>query len=181
MKEIILILNDNPIDPLGVMYLAGNVDANFTVIFVKNQYDKKLESIDINKYDILGFSTITGSHKMHNEIAKYFKKKNKNIITLMGGPHPTFFINESISLSHIDYICIGEGVLALDNFVKGKKTNNIISKFEEYTGILDPIVPLDNLKINRDVIYNVNNRGDNPIKNFMGTFGCPVQVNILIH
>ena len=30
MKNVLMILNDNPIDPLGVMYLIGNVKANFS-------------------------------------------------------------------------------------------------------------------------------------------------------
>lgn len=172
-KNILFILNDNPIDPLGVMYLIGNVKANFSVLFVKNQFDKKLKDVDIFKYDILGFSTITGSHLIHNEIAKYFKNQNKNILTLMGGPHPTFFPKETLNLDYIDYICIGEGILALENFVNGKKTNNIINDYQQYNGILDLIVDINKIKINREVIYKINNRGNNPIKNFMGTFGCP--------
>jgi len=173
MKKILLILNDNPIDPLGAMYLIGNVNANFDVTFIKDQYDKRLDSINIFKYDILGFSTITGSHLMHNEIAKRFKNKNSNILTLMGGPHPTFFPKKALELSHIDYICIGEGTIALDKFVKGEKTNNIINTYKKYTGILDPVQDINKMKIERDIIYKIDNRGKNTIKNFMGTFGCP--------
>jgi anaerobic magnesium-protoporphyrin IX monomethyl ester cyclase len=173
MKNILIIINDNPVDHLGVMYLTGNVNANFEVLFIKDQNDKRLDNINISKYDILGFSTITGSHLIHNEIAKYFKKKDQNILTLMGGPHPTFFPKESLDLSHIDYICMGEGTIALEKFINGNKTYNIINDYKDYTGILDPIHNINKLNINRDVIYKIDNRGDNPIKNFMGTFGCP--------
>lgn len=173
MKNILLILNDNPIDPLGVMYLIGNVTANFEVIFVKNQYDKRLENINYNKYDIVGFSTITGNHLVHNEIAKLVKNINPSILTLMGGPHPTFFPKESLQLSHIDYICIGEGTIALQRFLNNEKTHNIINDYSQYSGILDPSHDVNELKINREIIYKVDNRGKNVIKNFMGTFGCP--------
>jgi len=171
-KNILLVVNDNPIDPLGVMYLAGNVDANFDVLFVKDQYDKRLNDIDISKYDICGLSTITGSHLVHNEIAKYFKDKG-DILTLMGGPHPTFFPRESLGLSHIDYICMGEGTVALERFVHGEETNNIINDYKQYRGALDPIADIDKLKIDRGVVYKIGNRAKNPIRNFMGTFGCP--------
>jgi len=173
VKNILLILNDNPIDPLGVMYLIGNVTANFEVIFVKNQYDKRLENINYNKYDIVGFSTITGNHLVHNEIAKLVKNINPSILTLMGGPHPTFFPKESLQLSHIDYICIGEGTIALQRFLNNEKTHNIINDYSQYSGILDPSHDVNELKINREIIYKVDNRGKNVIKNFMGTFGCP--------
>lgn len=172
MKNILLIANDNPIDPLGIIYLASNVDANFEVIFIKDEYDDKLKFIDVSQYDIIGFSTITGSHNTHNDIAKYLKKKG-DIITLMGGPHPTFFPEKALNLDSIDFICIGEGIIALDRFVKGEKTNNIINDYSKYNGLLDPIFDINKLKTDRIIIYDVDNRGENPIKNFMGTFGCP--------
>ena len=171
--NILFVLNDNPIDPLGVMYLIGNVKANFDVVFIKGLDDNRLKEVNINKYKILAFSTITGSHLLHNDIAGYFKRKNKDIITIMGGPHPTFFPKESLELSYIDYICIGEGIISLNKFINNAPTKNIIDDIKKFDGELEPIVDIDQLKINRDVIYNKDNRGNNPIKNFMGTFNCP--------
>ena len=173
MKKILLILNENPIDPLGIMYLIGNVEAKFDVVFIKDINDPKLSQINIFDYDILGFSTITGSHLFHNEIVKHFKSINPNILTMMGGPHPTFFPEESLSLSHIDYVCIGEGIFALNNFIKGLATKNIINDYSQYSTERDPIVNINEMKIDRSVVYSKDNRGDNLIKNFMGTFFCP--------
>ncbi len=173
LKKILLILNDNPIDPLGIMYLTGNVDANFDILFVKGEHDKKLTKVNFDQYDIVGFSTITGSHLIHNNIAKLAKFKNDNIITLMGGPHPTFFPKEALDLDYIDYICMGEGTYALNQFINNKPTNNIINDYNKYRGILDPAEDINKLKINRDIIYKKDNRANNPIKNIMGTFGCP--------
>jgi anaerobic magnesium-protoporphyrin IX monomethyl ester cyclase len=178
-KNILFILNDNPIDPLGVMYLIRNIDANSEVVFVKDQYDKRLDLINIFRYHILAFSTITGSHNIHNEIAKRFKEGHSDypaypdLITIMGGPHPTFFPKEALNLSHMDYICIGEGITAFKNFIDEKYTRNIINDYSQYTGILDPIVDVNKIETDRKVIYKVDNRGYNPIKNFMGSFGCP--------
>jgi radical SAM superfamily enzyme YgiQ (UPF0313 family) len=175
MKKVLLILNDNPIDPLGAMYLIGNTDAYFDVLFVSDYDENKLRTIDINQFDIVGFSTITGSHKLHNQIAHFYKNLNSKIITIMGGPHPTFFPKESLELSDIDYICMGEGVGSFNKFVNGKFTNNIISSYNEYSGKLDEPFDVDQLKIDRKLIYSKNGRVKNTIRNFMGIFGCPFR------
>ncbi len=77
MKNFLFVLNDNPIDPLGVMYLIGNTKANFKVIFIKDENDKRL-NIDYSDIDYIGFSTITGSHLLHNKISKIIKENNLN-------------------------------------------------------------------------------------------------------
>lgn len=171
LKRVLLIVNDNPIDPLGVMYLIGNCPAKYTVMFVKDEHDERL-NISYDKFDIVGFSTITGSHKTHNEIAKRIKYENHKIVTIMGGPHPTFFPEESLKLSSIDYICIGEGVVAFDKFLKDEPSLNIINDISHYGGKLEPAVDLSMLKMDRAVVYSVDGRDKNPIRNFMGMFGC---------
>lgn len=172
MKNILLVCNDNPIDPLGLMYLIGNTEANFDIIFIKDEFDKRITEKNPNDYDIVGFSTITGSHKIHNKVAEYFKT-NPKLVTIMGGPHPTFFPTEALQLSHIDYICVGEGVVAFNKFVKDIKTNNIINHISQYTTNLEPQADIDTLKIDRRLIYSKDKRSLNPIRNAMGTFGCP--------
>jgi radical SAM superfamily enzyme YgiQ (UPF0313 family) len=170
-KNFLFILNDNPIDPLGIMYLIGSTKANFDVVFVKDEKDERL-NIDYKKYDYVGFSTITGSHLLHSEIAMDIQYKNPHIITIMGGPHPTFFPKEALELAGIDYICVGDGIPALNNFLHGKETKNIINDFDEYNGEFDHFVDVNKMIINREKIYNVDNRKDNKIRNFMGMWGC---------
>jgi len=68
MKKILFVLNDSTVDPLGVMYLMGNIEADFDVLFVKGFDEKVLNKVNIKFFDILAFSTITGSHKLHNRI-----------------------------------------------------------------------------------------------------------------
>lgn len=166
-------MNDNPIDPLGVMYLIGSLqNIEVDILFVTSENDDRLQTKNYNDYNYVGFSTITGSHNIHNNIAKFVKLKNPNIIAIMGGPHPTFFPQNALQLSDIDYICIGEGTVALNNFVNGFPTKNIINNYNDFNGNLDPLDDIDKLIADRSVIYNNGNRGNNPIKNFMGSFGC---------
>lgn len=172
MKKILLIAHNNPIDPLGIMYLISNTTGvQFDVAFAPD--DAK---INFNKYDIIGFSTITGSHIFHNEIARLAKTENPDIITIMGGPHPTFSRKECHNLKYIDYICVGEGVLAFNKWVHDEDQNNIIPNniSYKYFGKLDPLCDIN--KINppdRSIVYNINNRISNPIRNFVSIFGCP--------
>lgn len=173
MKNVLLVVNDNPIDPLGIMYLIGNVKANFDVLFVNNINDERIYKTDIKKYDVVGFSTITGSHKFHQTLAAYFKNIKKELITIMGGSHPTFFPKEALALYDIDYICIGEGIVAFDKFLNGESSKNIINRYEDYTGVLEPAVDINKIIIDRKTVYNVDGRDKNPIRNFMGTWGCP--------
>ena len=168
--NIRLIANNNPIDPLGIMSLVSNTKADFDIKFIPGEaYDQ-----DIKSYDIVGFSTITGSHLYHNEIAGQLKKINPSIKTIMGGPHPTFFPQPALNLEWIDYICIGEGIQAFNKWIHGIPTKNIIGKGQTFTGQLDPLVNLNLFNPpDRKLIYRDKIRANNPIKDFMGAFGCP--------
>lgn len=174
MRKVLFVVYDNPIDPLGIMYLIGasKNEAIFDVLFVKDVNDKKVKEVNVSSYDIIAFSTITGTHQIHNDIARYFKQQS-NVVTIMGGPHPTFFPKEALELDSIDYICIGEGISAFNKFLKGQKTGNIIKNYNEYSGILEPSVDLNTISLSREEVYRVDNRDKNPIRNFMGIWGCP--------
>jgi len=91
-KRVLFVLNDNMIDPLGVMYLMSNCDAIYDILFVnRDNLVRKIRKVNPRDYDIVAFSTITGTHIFHDYIAGYFKRLNSEIISIMGGPHPTFF------------------------------------------------------------------------------------------
>jgi len=174
-KRVLLIVHDNPIDPLGVMYLISNTSAIYDVLFISRYDENILSRKSSDNYDIVGFSTITGSHLLHNQIAGFYKRKNPSIVTIMGGPHPTFFPHESLKLLNIDCICVGEGVVAFKHFLNEKPCDNIIYKGEtDIKRILLPLVDINTIKSpDREVVYSIDNRGKNPIRNFMGMFGCP--------
>ena len=177
MNKVLFVLNDSSVDPLGPMFLAGNCGAECSAVFVNGKNEYALTQIPLDGYDVFAFSTITGSHQYHNALAGYIKKRCHSATTIMGGPHPTFFPYEAISLPNIDYICVGEGISAFRKFVRGERSPNIMSKpsFEKEFK-LEPLVEMT--KINpprRDWIYKDPKRAANPIKNFMGAFGCPYK------
>lgn len=175
-KRVLFVLNDNMIDPLGVMYLMSNCDAIYDILFVnRDNLVRKIRKVNPRDYDIVAFSTITGTHIFHDYIAGYFKRLNSEIISIMGGPHPTFFPRQSISLYNIDYICIGQGIIAFDKFLKGIPTPNIIDKNTVFNyDMLQPLVDINQIKDpQRSTVYFKDDRLTNTIRNFMGSFGCP--------
>ena len=175
MKKFLFLLNDNQIDPLGVMYLIGNTpNVFFNVEFINEQTIDKAKSINWKDYDYVGFSTITGSHKFHNELAGIVKKFHPTCCTIMGGPHPTFFHKECSMLKNIDYICVGEGINALPAWLNSITGTNIIKNGGTLTHV-SPAVEFNNINNpDRSILYNYSEaRKNNTIRNFMGIFGCP--------
>ena len=81
------------------------------------------------KPDVVGFTCFTGQEKWAENVFKGIKKINKNAVTIMGGPHASFFPEVINELDSLDAVCRGEGELAVLDMAecvdKGKKTEHI--------------------------------------------------------
>jgi radical SAM superfamily enzyme YgiQ (UPF0313 family) len=100
---------------LGLMYISSWLKSNGheCEMFIKLGSDESLAK-DIIRYSpqVVAFPCLTGSHSWCLSLAKILKEKNPKLMTLFGGPHPTFYpgiINEP----EVDVICRGEGEYAL--------------------------------------------------------------------
>lgn len=95
------------------MYIASILkkEGHKVEFFLGSGNKKMLEEILNFKPNLVGFSCTTGIHKWCLEVAKTLKEQTK-ILTILGGPHPTFF-PEVINEEAVDIICIGEGEYAL--------------------------------------------------------------------
>lgn len=112
--------NMNP--PLGLVSLA--------TVLEKENYDIKIvdagknEKIDYASCDVLGVSFTTVNATEAFRIAK--ESKQRNIITVAGGPHPTVMPEECQSL--FDYVVCGEGEWVFPQLLRdienGKKREN---------------------------------------------------------
>ena len=137
--------------------------------------------------DIVCFSVMTGEHRWALRVASELKEK-RDILTVFGGPHPTYF-PEIIKHPAVDITCCGEGELAMLDLAnlhdKGvdygdipnfsvKRGNNI--KRNE----VRLLVPdLDALPFSdREIYYNKYRFfRKNPLKPFMASRGCPFSCN----
>lgn len=101
----------------GVLYIATLLKekGHKVEIFLGSGDEKIIKEIAEFQPDVAGFSCTTGIHRWCLEVARKLKEKIK-ILTVFGGPHPTFF-PEIIDEEAVDIVCIGEGEYALLDLV----------------------------------------------------------------
>lgn len=123
----------HPFLPLGLVYLATllkhnghNVEiADRNEILIKNNYDfaladkELLEKIKVFKPQIVGFSATTPLMYDVVHFSKEIKNNFPNIVSIVGGPHPTAEPRETlISCPDIDLVVEGEGEMTMLELVK---------------------------------------------------------------
>ena len=79
--------------------------------------------------DVVGVSCIFSTqYENAKAILKLTKELNKNIITLIGGSHPTYDIENVIQLDYVDYIILGEGEIPTLKLLNALNVDEDISK-----------------------------------------------------
>jgi radical SAM superfamily enzyme YgiQ (UPF0313 family) len=82
--------------------------------FNKDDYEGKLQSI---QPDLIAFSSMSFQWNMTQQMLRSAKRVLPEVPTIVGGCHPTFCPEEVLSCPYVDFICCGEGELALSLFV----------------------------------------------------------------
>lgn len=118
--------------PLSMVYLAGAArDAGLSVqiydAMTKGVGHKEIEAkIKECKPHYVATSAITCTLPDALAIVEAAKKINHNIITLLGGIHPTFMEEEIFRLTNsVDFIIKGEGEKTLTEFLKAIETGDV--------------------------------------------------------
>jgi len=169
--------------PLGLMQISAMAkqrgDETYLTVLSREDILDKIKKI---KPDIVAYSCTTGEHKYYANINKKIKSYSRNIFTIAGGPHATFF-PEFIEQTDLDAICIGEGEYPfqelLERLERGKDISgleNIIVKGGKLNGLKPLIQNLDALPFpDRELFYRSNKSGkEQPtVMNFMTSRGCP--------
>ena len=174
--------------PLGIAYLSGILKDSCEVkIFeISNSPSRVFKNIKYFKPSIVAYSVISGKQNFYLRFNKNLKKEF-NFISLFGGPHVTFF-PEIIKEDFVDAICIGEGELALEEFIKKltkhkEVPEDVLNFWIKKDGkiIKNPvrrlIEELDTLPFpDREIFYKkfpiINRYG---IKHFLAHRGCPYK------
>ncbi len=140
MSEIVLIIppfsygslkrTGNKTPALGIASIASVLEKNGYSVKILDAFALEMEKEEILKSvlredpKIVGITSVTLNSNIAMEILKSIKKRNKEIITVYGGPHATFMYEEILKKSFIDFVVVGEGeytMLELCNFLlKGK-------------------------------------------------------------
>ncbi len=164
-----------------------------SAVLKKHGHEVKLafaEREDIDKIirewkpKIVGFSITTGFHKYYINLGRKLKKKH-NIFTIYGGPHATYF-PEIINDYGVDSVCVGEGELAILDFINmfgTEKIKHIPNWWVKTDGkiykneVRHLIEDLDSIPLwDRELLYNKDKfLKNNPQKTFIVTRGCPYR------
>jgi radical SAM superfamily enzyme YgiQ (UPF0313 family) len=116
--------------PLGVAYLAayarekgytvGLIDAVVDDYTVASLVHKVLEI----KPRVVGISALTPNYFRALRFAKELRKKNKDIMIILGGPHATIMPIECMKTRCFDMLVYGEGELTIVEVLSCFKKNN---------------------------------------------------------
>ena len=178
-----------PFAVLGLGYLAAVLEKNnFEVDVIdcqalKLSFEQTKEEIRKRQPDIVGLTASTLSYKSGLKIIQLTKEVNPNILTMMGGPHITFWDTQALDeCPQLDVVVRREGeytVLELAQKVEAKqdfhdvlgityRINGKIVKNEDrpYIENLDELPfparhlwPMEQLRKYEDVIYLTTSRG----------------------
>ena len=124
-------LEEYPSPPLGISYVAATleeigVDVEIWDFIVQKYTHEKIERF-VKRFnpDVVGATSVTMNFLFAQKILKEVKKLAPDVITMMGGPHVSFDIKDTLNLyPHIDLIVVGEGELTLKELIpdiKNKK------------------------------------------------------------
>lgn len=117
--------------------------------FGEARLQDNLKKIAEIKPDIIGFSCTTAHYQWALNYARAIKKRFPRIYTIMGGEHPTVVPDLVMKEKCIDFICVGEGEVAMAELLEALekndstfKINNIWAKDKEGSVIQNPLRPL---------------------------------------
>ncbi|HEY5921141.1 MAG TPA: radical SAM protein [Kofleriaceae bacterium] len=96
-------------EPLGALYVAGCLQrAGHECKFVGTRGNSVVDEVRRFAPRVVAYGTTTGLHRYYLGLNAHLKQRFPNLISLMGGPHPTYF-PEVIQTPGLDVICRGEG------------------------------------------------------------------------
>jgi anaerobic magnesium-protoporphyrin IX monomethyl ester cyclase len=124
-------LEEAPSPPLGICYAAAACEAagsDVTILdYIVRKYSpaKFIEELDAFKPDAVGATSVTMNFPAAADIIRTAKRHNPSIITIMGGPHVSFDVHNTLTqYPEIDIIVIGEGEQTLKELIPAIRDRN---------------------------------------------------------
>ncbi|MBI5432532.1 MAG: cobalamin B12-binding domain-containing protein [Planctomycetes bacterium] len=193
--KVLVIEEYLPQEMLGLMWLSRAIkDAGHdckALFLPDKEWVSKIEEYNP---DVVAYSMTTGMHLYFADINRKVKEVLPNVISVAGGPHPTF-VPEYVETPGMDAICRGEGEVAIvdllnrlrdgkdindcENFwIKDKKTGEI-HKNPQRTLVQD----LDTLGFpDRSIVYDAGEIYRNTHRKvFTSQRGCPMPCSFCFH
>jgi radical SAM superfamily enzyme YgiQ (UPF0313 family) len=181
---------------LGLMWLSraikdGGHEAK-ALFLPDKDWLQKLQDYDP---DVVCYSVTTGMHLYFLDINRKVKQVRPTVVSVMGGPHPTFTPEVLEKYEHVDAICRGEGEEAIVEFLDRLQAGedyydvqNMWFRHKETGEILmngqrPPISDLDSLGFpDRDIVYEAGSiYANSDRKVFVTQRGCPMNCSFCFH
>lgn len=166
MSNILFIEKKTRADKLGILYLSSILkNGGHKVDLIQDDIDNAENYLQKNQVDFVMYSVMSGSHKWFIEKNKELKKKF-DFISVVGGPHFTFFSEYAKEDTNIDYCVIGPGEEVILDIVEGRISDKIIKGN----------IPCDiNLlpEPDRSILYKYDEFGKSKMKRFIAGRDCP--------
>lgn len=117
-------LEEAPSPPLGLSYVAAACEAAGATVrifdFIVSRYtpEKLAQALDAFQPDAVGATSVTMNFHQAAAIIRDAKRHNPDLVTMMGGPHVSFDIENTLkSYPELDLIVVGEGEQTLSELV----------------------------------------------------------------
>ena len=170
--------------PLGLAYIASYLKARGHYVEAYNLIVDPIEKIDFGKFDYCGITCLTSFIAEIRRISAIIKQQNPDIKIVLGGPHPSIRIRDSLEISqHIDFVIVGEGELSFTELVESEDpvSGEIAGVYFMQDGKLKgrpskPIKDLDTLPIPDQRIFDHGRlEKRNPFRAILASRGCPFK------
>lgn len=87
--------------------------------------EKLIKELDDFDPDVVGVSALFDEKDIAFDISKIVKDRNQEIVVLWGNKQATMSCDEVLSSPYVDYVCVGEGVKFITEFMNGINNNNV--------------------------------------------------------
>ncbi len=183
----VIFIQDIAYEYMGVMHISAYLKKHnhSCDVFIESLENDILQKIDVEKPDLIGFSTLSGSFKWALSLSREIKKKFGHIPIVFGGVHVYSSPTAVIKWDSIDIICTGEGEIAMkelcdsiDNGCIDTKIVGLWFKDEKGNIIKTPmsklIDDLDSLPFpDRQMYWKYPSIEDRNMLPILGSRGCP--------
>jgi anaerobic magnesium-protoporphyrin IX monomethyl ester cyclase len=183
-------LKDNPFPELKNFYRGDT----YTPLSLFRSYyrfgmdrEEIRQTMEVLKPDVVGISSLFTTYSEEAlDIARIAKETDRNVITIMGGTHPTLFPEHCLSSPYVDYAIRGEGETPLFELITQLKKGAYKDvtaipgiSFKDNAGLhISDISVEDNIDLipDRELINSSDYRiGKRPYTFFLTSRGCPFQ------
>lgn len=165
MAKILFVENNLRVDKLGILYLSAVLKKlGHDTRLVQAEREQLHTVMSLYKPDFVMYSLMTGEHQWFIQTNRKLKTEFE-FISVFGGPHPTFFPEQSENDPAVDYIVRGPGELVIGSLVEHRIFPKIIMGV--IPPVLDALPPPD-----RSILYKYDDFGSSGIRRFIASRDC---------